>query len=95
MPKFVIEDERHAELQGEFATFDEAVAELRRRSTLPWDQAPNVAPCMSWKTCGRNYKIIEYEVSSSPWKEVQRQAMLKVSASGAVWLNTAPNEERA
>jgi hypothetical protein len=89
---FVIEDESHAEPQGEFATAEEAVAELRRRSLLPWDEAPNVAPCMSWRTCGRRYEVIEYDTSSTPWREIQRQAVLEVSASGAVWLNLTSKE---
>ena len=92
---FVIEDERHAEGQGEFATFEEAVAELQRRSILPWDEAPNVAPCMSWKTCGRNYEVIEYDTSSTPWREIQRHAVLEISASGTVWLNSRSSEKPA
>jgi hypothetical protein len=91
---FVIEDESHAELQGEFPTFEGAVTELRRRSLLPWDETPNVAPCKSWKTCGRRYEVIEYDISTMPWKEVQRQAVLEISASGAKWLNPTTNEKR-
>ena len=91
---FVIEDELHAEPQGEFPTFDAAMAELRRRSTLPWDEEPNVAPCKSWKTCGRRYEVIEYDVSTTPRREVHRQAVLEVSASGATWLNPVANEKR-
>jgi hypothetical protein len=82
---FVIEDEIHAEPQGEFASFDEALAELRRRASVPWDRRPNVAPCLSWKTCGRSYEIIEYDTSRVPWREIRSVAVLEVSAAGAKW----------
>ena len=69
---FVIEDEIHCDWHGQFARLVDAVAVLRRRATLPWDEAPNVAPCMSWETCGREYAIIEFDDAQSPWKELQR-----------------------
>ena len=82
---FVIEDELHAKPQGRFDTFDQAIAELKRRASTPWDQDPNRAPCMSWRTCGRKYQVIEYDDSHSPWKELQRVAVLEVRASGVTW----------
>jgi hypothetical protein len=55
---FVIEDELHAEPQaGEFRSLADAVAELKRRALVPWDQEPNRAPCDGWRTCGRSYEI--------------------------------------
>lgn len=87
---FKIEDERHAEPQvGEFATFEDAVAELRRRAQLPWDQQPNVAPCTNWRNCGRNYEVIEYD-DSVPWKELSRTLVLEVDAQGARWSAETP-----
>ena len=86
---FVIEDEGHAESGGEFGTFDAALHELKRRATLPWDQPPNQAPCMSWKTCGRTYDIVEYDNSVTPWAEIRRQPFLEVSSAGATWLSKA------
>jgi hypothetical protein len=88
---FVIEDELHAELQGEFATFDEALAELRQRATIPWDREPNVAPCSSWQTCGRSYEIIEYDSSQQPWHVVRRVPVLEVAASGIKWASGFEN----
>jgi hypothetical protein len=82
---FVIEDEAHAEPQGEFDTFEDALAELRRRAAIPWDQPPNVAPCASWKTCGRRYEVIEYDTSQTPWRELTRVPVLDVSATGPKW----------
>ena len=79
-----IEDEIHAEHQGEFASFDEAIAELRRRAKLPWDRPPNVAPCTSWKTCGRNYAVVELDTSEQP-PQIRREYVLEVSAAGVKW----------
>lgn len=89
---FKLEDDRHAEPQvGEFATFDDAVAELRRRAQLPWDQQPNVAPCANWRNCGRSYEVIEYDESVRPWKELSRTLVLEVDAQGARWSAETPS----
>jgi len=86
--RFLIEDERHAEPQeGEFSSLAEALAELRRRASMPWDQPPNVAPCTNWRNCGRSYEIIEYDDSTQPPTEVRRFLALEVSATGAKWVN--------
>jgi hypothetical protein len=82
---FVIEDEIHAEQHGQFSSFDEALAELRRAAKIPWDEAPNLAPCTSWRTCGREYVILEYDDSSTPWKVLRCVPVLNVSASGVKW----------
>jgi hypothetical protein len=85
---FIIEDEQHAEPQaGEFVSMAEAVLELKRRAALPWNQPPNLAPCANWRTCGRTYEVIEYDTSTTPWKELSRSPQLKVSASGIQWLS--------
>jgi hypothetical protein len=85
MGKFVIEDELHAEPQGEFSSLEQALQELKRRATISWDQPPNVAPCASWATCGRNYAVIEYDDSQAPWKELSRIPVLEVSEAGVKW----------
>jgi hypothetical protein len=82
---FVIEDELHAEPQGEFETFESALAELRRRALIPWDQSPNCAPCLSWQTCGRSYDIIEYDSTGQPWQQIRRVQVLKIAADGVQW----------
>ena len=69
---FVIEDEAHAYQFGEYICFEDAIAKLRRLSTTPWDEAPNVAPCTSWRTCGRRYQILEYD-NKTFFEEVMRQ----------------------
>lgn len=82
---FVIEDEGHAEQHGEFSTIDAAIAELRHRAAIPWDQEPNAAPCVNWRNCGRRYEVVEYDDTQHPWKELRRLAVLEVSAAGVVW----------
>ncbi|MDR3510187.1 MAG: hypothetical protein P4L73_01000 [Caulobacteraceae bacterium] len=83
---FIIEDEAHAEHVGGYAAIEDAVAELRRRADTPWNEAPNVALCMSWRTCGRRYELIEYDTDSTPWKQVRRAPALDISAQGVEWL---------
>jgi hypothetical protein len=82
---FVIEDEAHSEWCGEFQTREEALAELRARSLMPWDKEPNLAPCKSWRTCGREYVLLEFDAEVEPWREVSRTPALFVSASGVKW----------
>jgi len=91
MPKcFVIEDESHAEQIGEHQSLGNAWDALHHLAKIPWDCEPNVAPCKSWQTCGRNYEIIEYETSTQPWQELRRVAGFSVSAKGLVWGLEAP-----
>jgi hypothetical protein len=86
---FFIKDERHAELQdGEFASLAEAFEELKRRATKPWNEVPNVAPCTSWRTCGRKYAVVEYETKATPWKVIQWHSMLEITAEGTKWLSS-------
>jgi hypothetical protein len=82
----VIEDSLHDEQHGDFSDIAAAVAELKRRAEIPWDQNPNVAPCTSWRTCGRAYELVEYDESHEPRKELRRVPILEVSAAGARWL---------
>jgi hypothetical protein len=85
---FIIEDEFHAEIQdGRFETRLEAIEEMKRRAAIPWNEPPNCAPCMSWRTCGRRYEIVEFDDSRLPWKQLSRTPMLEVSADGVRWLH--------
>ena len=85
----LIDDEIHCEWCGRFETFSDALAELNSRSTLPWDEEPNRAPCSSWRTCGRRYQLIEYDDSVKPWKELRRVPVLEMSAGVVKWLDGA------
>jgi hypothetical protein len=82
---FIIEDENHAEMCGEFSSFDEALTELRSRAAISWDSEPNACPCASRNTCERDYSIVEYDNAQMPWKEVKRISVLKVSIKGSFW----------
>jgi hypothetical protein len=85
MSLFVIEDEKHAEPQGEYANLSAAIAELQRRSEIDWQEEPNRAPCMSWETCGRDYVIHEYDNATLPWKLIRSIPAFQISAKGVVW----------
>jgi len=82
---FVIEDELHTEPQDQYPDCAAALEELHRRARIPWDKEPNMAPCVSWQTCGRKYELIHYDDKQSPWKEVSRIRVLEVSADGTKW----------
>lgn len=73
---FVIEDEAHAEMQSEFRSRAEAVAELERRAVIAWHELPNRAPCTNWRNCGRRYEVVEYDRSLQPWAELARELIL-------------------
>lgn len=83
----VIEDDLHGEPGEEFATREEAVAELRRRAALPWNEPPNQAPCTSWRTCGRSYALVEYDTRFTPWRRLSSVPILEVSKKGATWFS--------
>ena len=82
---FMIEDQRHSEAIATFEDRADALAALHWLADLPWDDAPNRAPCTGWSTCGRTYQLIEY-VDDSSWSELARDDALEVSAAGIVWL---------
>lgn len=82
---FVIEDMTHCEWHGEFATLEAASAEMRRLAAIAWDGPPNAAPCTSWRTCGRDWILIEYEDAVDPWQEIRRSGTLRVNANGTTW----------
>ena len=80
--RFIIVDDLHAEEHGSFDTYDEARVELKRRAAMGWDERPNVAPCTSWRTCGREYHVCEYDADRTPWKLLADVPVLNVSAAG-------------
>jgi hypothetical protein len=91
--QFIIEDQLHSEHRSEHLSLADAWAELKRLSCIPWNQAPNRAPCGSWKTCGRNYEIIEYDTSFNPWQLVRRIPGIEVNANELVWSTEAPHAD--
>jgi hypothetical protein len=86
MVVFVIDDDIHCDLNDRFPTFELALADLRRRAQIPWDQEPNRAPCKQWRTCGRRYVVMEIEKPrGKPSKVLQRVIVLEVSSRGVQW----------
>jgi len=47
---------------------------------------PNRASCTNWLNCGRRYELIEYDDTTSPWKELSQNLILRISASGVRWI---------
>jgi hypothetical protein len=82
----VIEDSIHCERIDTCTSFQEAIERLQEFASLPWDQHPNRAPCVSWHKCGREYQIIEYDEASIPWKVVREADVLRVSEAGVEWV---------
>lgn len=80
----VIEDEAHAESHGEFGSRAEAVEELRRLASLPWDQPPSRAPCRGWRECGRRYELLECDVKDRS-RVLQRAPALDIDARQVTW----------
>lgn len=83
---FVVEDEMHAEICGEFSSYEEALTEARRRAAISWNESPNRCPCTGWELCGRNYQIVEYDATDEPWTRLATTPVLRVSASETSWL---------
>ena len=59
---------------------------LQWLSSIAWDAHPNRAPCTSWRTCGREYHILEYDVSGESWKLLRDVPALKISSKGVAWI---------
>jgi len=87
---FIINDNIHCEIWDGFETFTQALEEIQRRCSIPWDQTPNVAPCRSWKTCGRQYSIHEY-LASDPSELVNSTYICEIRASGTTWYIEEPD----
>jgi hypothetical protein len=86
---FIIEDDFHTEFIGEkFNTFDSAILELQRISTIPFSSPPNTPPCVDWQNCQRDYQIVEYDDTQTPWKLIAKTQVLHISASKIMWLYT-------
>ncbi len=85
---FVIIDEMHdAWGFGEFESFAEAMAELERLATIPWDEPPNQAPCVQWRECGPTYAVAEYDAAVGKHAEIVFVPYLRITKNGATWLH--------
>ena len=87
MPRVIlIEDNRHSELQKlEFADFEAALQELRRRAAIPWNETPNRAPCSNWRKCGREYWLVQFDNDKVPWNRLRGVKVLTVLPHGVSW----------
>ena len=83
---FYLEDELHCDQWGPYESWAAAMAELRRFAAIAWDSPPNLAPCQSWRKCGRRYLILEYDTTQDPWQQVQRVHFMDVRADGVHWV---------
>jgi len=88
----VLEDNIHCERQGIFETFDAAIAELKRRAMIPFDERPNRAPCTGWQKCGREYEVVKYETSQIPWRRLKHAVVLRTSPAGPQWSDDFQSE---
>jgi hypothetical protein len=80
--RYIIEDSDHCEHLGTYTSLADAQLELNRLAALPWNEAPNRAPCGSWETCGRNYVLIEGTGYDNEWCEIRRTAIFAIDAQG-------------
>jgi hypothetical protein len=82
---FELRDDLYDEIQGEFQTFSEAVAQACRLAAIPWDAPPNPAPCTSRANCSRNDEIVEQLASDGARQVVDHTSILENGAAGAHW----------
>jgi hypothetical protein len=82
---FLIEDVNHGEIHGSFADTDSAMTELRRRSALAWDDPPNRAPCGEWRTCGREFYLLEASGTGPEFRVLRNVSVLQIRAAGVRW----------
>jgi hypothetical protein len=79
---FYIEDNLHAEYHGDtYPTFEAALAEVQKLAQIPWDEDPNRAPCTSWKTCGRDWCIVENSGDGNPGYT----RVVEITSAGVKW----------
>ena len=90
MYTFSIEENLHSDSWDGFSSYEDALEELKRRSKIPWDKEPNVCPCTSWRTCERNYAIVQYRVQNDEWEEIACEWLLDISSKGVKWLKNCP-----
>ena len=83
---FIIYDKFHAEfISDEYGTFASALLELQRISKTPFSEKPNRPPCSGWSHCKRDYHIVEYDDSQTPWVLLSDTKALLFSASAIEW----------
>lgn len=90
---FVVQDEFHAEQMGRFADHGSAIAYLERLKAEP--SAPeNRPPCTSWRTCRRDYALLEYDDTTRPWTLLSSEAAFTVDRGQVRPVATRPDSPR-
>jgi hypothetical protein len=82
---FELRDDLHDETQGHFGSRNEAIAEAARLAALPWNQPPNLAPCASWESCGRNYEVVEFDTSGESRSVLGVTPVVSIDRDGVRW----------
>ena len=90
MSIFVLEDDFHADEIVRFPTRQEAWRDMQRRASDP-TSVENQAPCTSWKTCKRDYVIVEYDDSTQPWTRISSERVLTIEGGRATWATEPPS----
>ena len=84
--KYIIEDEFHCEYIWEFDILEDAISELKKLSVTKWMEWRNRPPCTSWKTCVRDYLLMEFsDTTKSPWKQERRENIFSINENGIKW----------
>ena len=83
---FVLRDIMHDEGRpARYKSRDDALYEARTLASISWDLPPNRTPCMQWRTCRREWTIIEYDYSVTPWHEIGRVEVVAIGSAGVIW----------
>jgi hypothetical protein len=88
-----IEDEVHSEQVGPSEDFADALAALRRRAAVPWDTAPNKAPCSSLEDVRRQYHVLEYAADQELWTLLRKSMPSTSPQKGPPGLKGLTNTE--
>jgi hypothetical protein len=84
--EFWLHDYLHDEGLGPFRTREEAIAEAVRVAAIPWNEPPNLAPCVDWETCGRDYAVVEVDASTDPPLDMDAPLVVRIDRNGARWM---------
>jgi len=84
---YIIEDQIHAEIIGEFESLESAQQEIQRIVKVPFGIGSNRCPCTNWNNCKRSYELIKYNKTRNPWNEISRKEIFSISRNGIEYKN--------
>lgn len=89
---YLIDDDFHADSLGEtYSTLEDALAEVHRVISLPFEQEPHTPPCISWLQCQREIVLREVRTLAArpKWGRLRTGfvliPILTTSVNGVVW----------